>query len=314
MADYSTLPGYGMSNPSMPPIPSYNYAPSYAPTPSGSSSGSSYMNSSAPSTGRSIGSGAAEGAAAGSWAGPYGMLIGAGIGALGSWYGSKKQSDTAQKQIDAARQAEQDQLAANQKALDFQQQQALADYQQREAANRANYEQWKAKEQRLSQIGQMLGLPPRSIPDYVPLPQPNYSGGAGGTQQSSAPSSSQQQGGGSQVPLPQGIDPRLGALYQQYGVTPGDRGSGPADWQYYQYDAVKNANGDINYVLGRLQTDLQKLKGGSSGAPSQGNYGGTLSQYLGMSNPSMGANNTPLPYLNSPQIYNPSQIQSYLGV
>lgn len=34
--------------------------------------------------------------------------------------------------------------------------------------------------------------------------------------------------------MPSGIDPALAAIYQKAGVTPGDRGTGFADWQYWQ--------------------------------------------------------------------------------
>ena len=56
-----------------------------------------------------------------------------------------------------------------------------------------------------------------------------------------------------QIGMPQGIDPRLAQLYQQYGVTPGPRQSGFSDWQYWQ---DKMNSGDANYYLGRLGADL----------------------------------------------------------
>ena len=52
---------------------------------------------------------------------------------------------------------------------------------------------------------------------------------------------------------PAGIDPRLAALYRQSGLTPGARGSGFADWQYWQ-DKAGTAGWD--YILGRLGSDL----------------------------------------------------------
>lgn len=60
----------------------------------------------------------------------------------------------------------------------------------------------------------------------------------------------------SNLNMPQGIDPRLAQLYQKYGLQPGDRGTGFADWQYWQNDALKNASGDWNYIINRLDADL----------------------------------------------------------
>src|SRR5258705_2916056 len=69
------------------------------------------------------------------------------------------------------------------------------------------------------------------------------------------------------------------ALYQKYGVSPGERGSGPTDWQYYQNEALNNAGGDMNYVLGSLEGDLSGGRAGIYRAPEgqgqSGSYGGT---------------------------------------
>jgi hypothetical protein len=63
------------------------------------------------------------------------------------------------------------QTAANAQAL----QAALAqgDVATANAIQQGNYGQWKAREQRLSNFGQLLGLPARQIPDYVPIPPLN---------------------------------------------------------------------------------------------------------------------------------------------
>lgn len=57
--------------------------------------------------------------------------------------------------------------------------------------------------------------------------------------------------------MPEGIDPRLAAIYTQFGKTPTERGTGLTDWQYWQKDAVTNAGGDWDYVLGRLKEDFE---------------------------------------------------------
>lgn len=56
--------------------------------------------------------------------------------------------------------------------------------------------------------------------------------------------------------MPAGIDPRLAALYQQYGVTPGGPGSGFTDWQYWQNVLNTTAKGDWGYISNRLGSDL----------------------------------------------------------
>jgi hypothetical protein len=74
--------------------------------------------------------------------------------------------------------------------------------------------------------------------------------------------------------MPPGIDPRLAALYSQYGVTPGGAGSGLTDWSYWQNDAVSNAGGDWNYVLDRLGSDFAGTGPDKSGGASSGEGGG----------------------------------------
>lgn len=73
----------------------------------------------------------------------------------------------------------------------------------------------------------------------------------------------------SSIQMPAGIDPRLAALYQQNGMTPGGSGSGFADWQYWQDKA--NSSGDWNYFTDRLGKDLQGTGTDQpTGTPGQG--------------------------------------------
>lgn len=57
------------------------------------------------------------------------------------------------------------------------------------------------------------------------------------------------------VKLPDGIDPRLAALYTKVGMTPGDRGTGFSDWQYWQ-DKMNSGDRPADYYLNRLGDDL----------------------------------------------------------
>lgn len=63
-------------------------------------------------------------------------------------------------------------------ALAFSKQQAEVDARNQEQARKANYDQWAAREQRLSSFGQMLGLPSRDIPAYQASNDPNYTPGS----------------------------------------------------------------------------------------------------------------------------------------
>lgn len=74
-----------------------------------------------------------------------------------------------------------------------------------------------------------------ATPNQSAVPNPNQTGGAGANG------------------MPQGIDPRLAALYQKSGMTPGGRGTGFSDWQYWQ---DKMNSGDADYFLNRLSADL----------------------------------------------------------
>lgn len=79
--------------------------------------------------------------------------------------------------------------------------------------------------------------------------------------------------------MPTGIDPRLSQLYQEYGVTPGGRGSGLEDWQYWQNDALNNAHGDWNYILGRLKSDLSGSGPDAKSGGGTGTGGGGLGTF-----------------------------------
>ena len=88
-----------------------------------------------------------------------------------SVYAAKKSSEAAQLQTGAATHAADLEKQSNDAALEFQKQQAALNMAQANAVQQANYEQNRAHEQRLSDFGQALGLAPRNIPAYVPLPQ-----------------------------------------------------------------------------------------------------------------------------------------------
>jgi hypothetical protein len=89
-----------------------------------------------------------------------GPVISAGVNAGASIYGAHKQGQ------------------ANSKALTFEREQAQQAAQDAEIARRANYDQWKARQQRLNTITGVLGWGSQNIPAYVPGQVPNYMPGA----------------------------------------------------------------------------------------------------------------------------------------
>lgn len=107
------------------------------------------------------------------------IALGAGTATAGV-IGAKIQSNAAKKAADtqaaSANYAADVQAKSNAESLAFQREQAAQDLARANALQEGNYNQWAAREGRLSNFGQMLGLPARTIPPYVPIP--GASGGA----------------------------------------------------------------------------------------------------------------------------------------
>jgi hypothetical protein len=91
----------------------------------------------------------------------------AGAGVAGAKISSNANKNAAKLQTDAANRAAEIQAQSQREALAFQQQQAAEDARRFEATQRANYDQWAARQGYQSTVGSMLGLPSRSIPSYV---------------------------------------------------------------------------------------------------------------------------------------------------
>jgi len=96
-----------------------------------------------------------------------GTAIGTGVGGV---YAAHKAGEGAELQVGAANRAADLQKASNDAALAFQEKQADLDRATANATQQANYNQYRAHEQRLSDFGAALGLAPRNIPAYEPLP------------------------------------------------------------------------------------------------------------------------------------------------
>ncbi len=91
-------------------------------------------------------------------------------GVIGAKLSSNAASKSAELQTAASSHAADLQKASNDAALKFQQDQAALDAVRANATAQANYNQFHAHEQRMSDFGQALGLAPRNIPAYEPLP------------------------------------------------------------------------------------------------------------------------------------------------
>lgn len=87
------------------------------------------------------------------------MLASAGVSAVSSAYGAHKQTDAANHAADL-------QSNASQQALTFQRDQSLKDQANFESTQHANYDQWAAREGRIGQLGELIGMGPRNIPAY----------------------------------------------------------------------------------------------------------------------------------------------------
>lgn len=101
--------------------------------------------------------------------GAVGTGAAAGAGLYAAHLTSNAQKDAANTTAGAAGHAADLQSQAAAQALAFTKEQAARDQAAAEATRKANYDQWAAKEGRLSSFGQMLGVGPRDIPGYVPI-------------------------------------------------------------------------------------------------------------------------------------------------
>jgi hypothetical protein len=182
------------------------------------------------------------------------MPAAAAIGiAVGTAVGAKFQSNAAEKSAklttDAANKGADLQAQSNREALDFQKQQAALDAARADAIQRANYQQWAAREGRMSSIGQALGLPARDIPAYQPLP--GVSGASG--QPAAAPTSS----GGAWTP---------DFIKQQLAQTGQDASDQSVQYWIGKESELKAREAQLNqpgYALNRLR-DPNSGKAGAS--------------------------------------------------
>lgn len=164
-----------------------------------------------------------------------------------SIYAAHKQSDTALQsaniQSAASDKAVAAQTQSTKEALDFQKSQAAQDLVTHNATAKANYDQWAARESRISSLGQALGLAPRDIPAFVPTPGPT-----------SGPTGSPTGGPTTQTgPAPpvDGSAASISAWFKSQGVSDHETPYWASKWP--ELVARGQELGDPTYAMTRLQ-------------------------------------------------------------
>lgn len=215
----------------------------------------------------------------------YGNLIGVGGSLLGGYLSNRANSKAAQEQNDAYLKAAELQDAAAKRTEEFLRQQAENQFLNSEVTRRGNYDQWRAREQRFSNLSQELGAGARDIPDYAPGVDPRYTNTS--TTQSTNTSTP---GGGTTQPrttldgqtntstTQTSNDPIQQALIDNYktlGVSPTGPGSGPTDIAYFA-QRIQETGGltedNKNYWFGpngRIAQELAKGKSGGGTSSTQ---------------------------------------------
>ena len=208
-------------------------------------------------------------------------------------------------------------------SLAFEQQKDREAQSQAAATQKANYDQWAARETRMNDIRASLGMPAHPIPAYVPTTTAGTPGAttpgttAPGTTTPTAP------GAGTSAPLPNlsnpsawmalvGNDTALKSWVTS-GLGSGAQTPGLVDYNVGKIKGQPGANpteqaGSANYWLQKLQSD-PNVRGGAAAATGPVN---TLAAFLPTGTASLAPRPAAqLPYMNpNGNIYNPT-IGSY---
>lgn len=210
-------------------------------------------------------------------------LVVPGINAGLNLYGQNKQAnavqDAASQQFASTKYATDAQSKSNADMLAYLQGQAGYQNTVAEVNRQANYEQWAAKQKQLGSVGEMLGLPARAIPAYVPLPTNTASApvgttvpattapAAGGVPASVVPPDAVFAGGGTKAagqPNIQGGDIRsqVADYFKARGVTPN-----PTSVDYWASKWNEFGSKDPGYFNMRL-ANADEFGGGGGTAPA----------------------------------------------
>lgn len=204
---------------------------------------------------------------------------------------SRAAKNAAAIQAQASDKAVTAQTTATDKALDFQKQQADLDAQRAEANRRGDYDSWAARERRVGTLGQMLGLPAREVPDYVPMPgtlQPSGSPQSSRTSANLMPT----QGEVDWNAPPDQLSQQLAAYYTKRGAAPSE----VPYWVQHAQELVQRGQelNDPGYADKRLsQSEIFGGGGGQSKAPTAART--AMPGTLGYMTPAYQAPRSPLP-------------------
>jgi type II secretory pathway pseudopilin PulG len=200
-------------------------------------------------------------------------LITAAATAGSSVAAAKMQSSAAKKaaalQAQSAASAQAAQTSATDQALQFQKDQAALDNARQETNRRADYDQWAARENRISTLGQALGLGARQIPGYVPGPM---SGQTPGTIAGTAGAS-----GGDRLSAAASVDgspASLDAFFKSQGVANSETPYWAGKWQ--ELVARGKELNDPQYAAKRLAAAEVFGGGGGQSMPKGIQTAGTI--------------------------------------
>lgn len=146
-------------------------------------------------------------------------------------------------------------------------------FSQSQAAGHNGYNQYKSRDQRVGQLGELLGMAPRETAPYEDptLTIPPYEG------PNSGPVMSGPQASGPNPRDPNYITQQLRGVYKSLGVTPTGPGSGPTDIEYMTKAVGSKGGWDAaapGYWPTRIAQEIAQAK-------AKGSYQGTAGQLLG---------------------------------
>lgn len=187
---------------------------------------------------------------------PFTMsAIGAGATATGAIVSGHEQAS-------AANNAAKIQSQSADKALQFEREQAARDQANFEATQKANYDQYAARQGDLSTLGNMVGLPSRNIPAYVPTTAGSLTGVSGsptgvgkgvGDAQGIVQSIIQKNGLKGHQADPTSLQPIIQGLQQAgFTVAPDKRNDGLAKGVFINGQFVKLLDGSDNWIYDPL--------------------------------------------------------------
>lgn len=153
-----------------------------------------------------------------------GAAVSSAIASHGSNSAAETQAAASKEATNQQLQYEREALASQQKAaeeqLSYTKQQAGQSRADNETNRQADYEQWAAREGRLSTIGGMLGMPARQIPGYRSL---GPEGGQGGGPSAGPPAHLMPKSGEIDwTASPEKVQQQAAAFFQSRGVNPGE--------------------------------------------------------------------------------------------